>query len=326
MLIEEDIMKPRSFLKLVEIQTKVASVIPFLLGTVYAFYTYNRFNLKNFLLMFVSLICIDMCTTAINNYIDFKKAQKKEGYGYEKHNAIVRDNLKERDVLITIGLLLSIAIVFGILLYLNTNVVVLLLGMLSFLIGITYTFGPVPTSRTPLGELLSGGFMGLIIPFLAVYIHVYDQDIVNIKVDAQDLILSISYLDVLKIFLISLPAATGIANIMLANNICDIEDDIINRRYTLPIYIGKDKALILFRSLYYIGFLAIILSIILKVAPLAVLLALLTYVVVHKNINAFMQLQTKKDTFVFSVQNFVIVNLSLVFTIGLGIIIKLLMA
>jgi len=319
-------MKPKSFLKLVEIQTKVASVIPFFLGTLYAVYTYNRFNVKNFFLMFVSLLCIDMCTTAINNYIDYKKAQKKEGYGYEKHNAIVRDNLKERDVLITIGLLLSIAIAFGILLYINTNVVVLLLGMLSFLIGITYTFGPVPISRTPFGELLSGGFMGLIIPFLAVYIHVYNRDIISITTNANNLILSLSYLDVLKILLISVPAATGIANIMLANNICDIEDDIVNRRYTLPIYIGKKAALVLFRVLYYIGYIAIILSLILKVTPLSVLLVLLSYVVVHKNINAFMKLQTKKDTFVLSVQNFVIVNVSLVLSIGLGIIINLLMS
>lgn len=319
-------MKPKSFLKLVEIQTKVASVIPFFLGTLYAVYTYNRFNVKNFFLMFVSLLCIDMCTTAINNYIDYKKAQKKEGYGYEKHNAIVRDNLKERDVLITIGLLLSIAIAFGILLYINTNVVVLLLGMLSFLIGITYTFGPVPISRTPFGELLSGGFMGLIIPFLAVYIHVYDRDIISITTNANNLILSLSYLDVLKILLISVPAATGIANIMLANNICDIEDDIVNRRYTLPIYIGKKAALVLFRVLYYIGYIAIILSLTLKVTPISVLLVLLSYVVVHKNINAFMKLQTKKDTFVLSVQNFVIVNVSLVLSIGLGIIINLLMS
>lgn len=323
MLIEEDIMKPRSFLKLVEIQTKVASVIPFLLGTVYAFYTYNRFNLKNFLLMFVSLICIDMCTTAINNYIDFKKAQKKEGYGYEKHNAIVRDNLKERDVLITIGLLLSIAIVFGILLYLNTNVVVLLLGMLSFLIGITYTFGPVPTSRTPLGELLSGGFMGLIIPFLAVYIHVYDQDIVNIKVDAQDLILSISYLDVLKIFLISLPAATGIANIMLANNICDIEDDIENKRYTLPIYIGKEKSLMLYKILYYFLYLNILLTILISINSFVVVLTLITFIVVSRNIKIFYDKQTKKDTFSTAVQNFALVNIIYILSICIGILFPL---
>ena len=40
-------MDIKSFLKLVEIQTKVASVIPYLLGTFYVLYRYENFNLKN---------------------------------------------------------------------------------------------------------------------------------------------------------------------------------------------------------------------------------------------------------------------------------------
>ena len=58
------------FFKLVEIQTKVASVIPFLLGTIYALYRFDNFNLTNFLIMLISLLAIDMTTTATNNYLD----------------------------------------------------------------------------------------------------------------------------------------------------------------------------------------------------------------------------------------------------------------
>lgn len=38
---------------------------------------------------------------------------------------------------------------------------------------------------------------------------------------------------------------------MLANNICDMEDDFINRRLTLSIYLGKENVLtfILYSSL-----------------------------------------------------------------------------
>lgn len=149
-------MRVSSFLKLVEIQTKVASVIPFALGTAYAVYRFNQFNVKNFFLMFISLISFDMVTTAINNYLDYKKANKTYGYGYESHNAIVRDKLKESDVVMTIFALLLTATAAGFMLYLNTNIVVLLLGMVSFLVGILYTFGPVPISRMPLGEIFSG--------------------------------------------------------------------------------------------------------------------------------------------------------------------------
>ena len=70
-------MNIKSFLKLVEIQTKAASVTPFALGTLIAIYRFGEFNFMNFLLMFISLLCIDMATTAINNYMDYKKAVRK---------------------------------------------------------------------------------------------------------------------------------------------------------------------------------------------------------------------------------------------------------
>lgn len=315
-------MKIKSYLKLVEIQTKVASVIPFLLGTFYAVFRFNTFKVKNFILMFISLLCFDMATTAINNYIDFKRANRKHGYGYERHNAIVRDNIKESTVIVTIIILVAAAIIFGVLLFINTNIVVLILGIISFSIGLLYSFGPVPISRTPFGEIFSGGTMGFIIPFAAVYIHVFDKNIFNIFVQNGMLNLQINILEIVYILLISVPAAAGISNIMLANNICDIEDDIENNRYTLPIFIGKNNALKVFKALYYIGFISLIILLIIGVVPLVSILALCTFVAVNKNIKIFYDKQTKKDTFVVAVKNFVIVNLTLVITIVVGVILK----
>lgn len=310
-----------SFFKLVEIQTKVASIIPFLLGTFYALYRFNTFNLKNFLLMLISLLCIDMATTAINNYQDYKKAIIKHGYGYESHNAIVRDKLSEKSVKVAIFILLSIATVFGFLLYLNTNIIVLLLGGISFVIGILYSYGPIPISRTPFGEIISGGFMGFFIPFIAIYIHIFDQGIITLGISQGVLSIGVNLLELLYIILISLPAAIGIGDIMLANNICDIDDDIQNNRYTLPIYIGKDKALKIFKISYYIGYLALLVLISLGVAPLICVISLGTYFVVNTHTKLFYENQSKKDTFVLAVKNFVVVNTALVVSLALGVII-----
>lgn len=315
-------MSIKSFLKLVEIQTKVASVIPFLLGSFYALFRFNTFSIENFILMFVSLLCFDMATTAVNNYIDFKSANRKYGYGYESHNAIVRYNIKESTVIGTIFTLLIIAVAFGILLFLNTNIVVLILGVISFIIGILYSFGPVPISRTPFGEFFSGGTMGFIIPFLAVYIHVFHQNLLNIFIQGGMLNIEINIIEVIYILLISMPSIVGIANIMLANNICDIEDDIENKRYTLPIFIGKNNALKVFKVLYYIGFISLIILLVIGVAPLISVLTLGTFVMVNKNINIFYEKQTKKDTFIVGVKNFVLMNLTLVFTLAIGVILK----
>ncbi|WP_242850156.1 1,4-dihydroxy-2-naphthoate polyprenyltransferase [Clostridium polynesiense] len=297
-----------SFLKLVEIQTKAASVIPFLLGTLYAVYRFDTFNLKNFMLMLISLLCIDMATTAVNNYMDYKKAVKTQGFNYESHNAIVSYKLKEKTVLTVIFTLCIIAAALGFMLYLNTDIIVLILGGISFIVGILYSFGPVPISRTPLGEIFSGFFMGFVILFIAVYIHVSQGNLISLSYISGILSLQVNLKEVMYILLISITTMMGISNIMLANNTCDIEDDIENKRYTLPIYIGRKNALKLFKMLYYIIYADIAVLIILGVEPLICGVTLITLIPVKRNINIFYEKQTKKDTFIIAVKNFLIIN------------------
>ena len=319
-------MNFKSFLKLVEIQTKTVSVISFLLGSVYVIYRFKQFDPANFFIMFASLLCIDMATTAINNYMDFKKANIKSGFGYEKHNAIVRDNLKESTVVLILVVLLLLAAGFGLVLVLRTNIVVLLLGTLSFAIGILYSLGPIPISRTPFGEVFSGSFMGLIIPFLAVYIHVYDQNLLNISLTAGQLMISANLIEIVYILLVSWTAAAGIANIMLANNICDMDDDLANFRYTLPIYIGKKNALNVFRALYYSGYLAVAFLVVMRILPILSALTILTLLIVQKNIRQFFRLQSKKDTFVLAVNNFSLMGIVLILTLAVAVIFSMIFA
>ncbi len=315
-------MKVKSFFKYVEIQTKAASMIPFAAGTVYACYRFRSFNLKNFALMLVSLLTFDMATTAINNYIDYKTARKKSGYGFEKHNAIVRDNIKEREALAVIFILVSIAVIAGFMLFLNTNITVLILGMVSFAVGVLYTAGPVPISRIPLGEVFSGFFMGFIIPFLSFYIHVADKQVLTVAIQDGILDIKMNLSETAAVFIYSVPAVAGIANIMLANNICDIEDDLENKRYTLPIYIGKEKALVVFRALYYLSYIAVLIAVIAGILPVISLAFAATLLLVRKNINKFMEIQTKKDTFSLSVENFAVMNITLLSSVAAAIIFR----
>ncbi|MBU3131100.1 1,4-dihydroxy-2-naphthoate polyprenyltransferase [Clostridium gasigenes] len=314
-------MNIQSFLKLVEIQTKVASVIPFMIGTSYAIFKFDNFNIKNAFLMFLAMIFFDMTTTAINNYMDYKKAIKKDGYGYETHNAVVSYNINPKTVRVTIYIMLVIAAVLGIVLVKNTDIVVLALGMVSFTIGILYSFGPIPISRTPFGEILSGLTMGFIITFISVYIHIFDFNIIKITLSLSSnlLGLSLNINELVSIFIVSIPAIVGISNIMLANNICDIEEDIENKRYTLPIYIGKENALKIFKALYYIGFISIIVGVVFRILPWISLVTLIALKPINNNINEFMKLQTKKDTFILAVKNFVAMNGIYIVTIIVGI-------
>jgi len=300
------------FFQLVEIRTKLASLIPFSLGSVYAIYRYKSFNLNNFIIMFISLIAFDMATTAINNYIDNAKAKDNSA----NSNLISKYGISKSKVLLIIFVLLAIAAIAGIMLVLNTNIVVLLLGVVSFIVGILYTFGPIPISRMPLGEVFSGFFMGFIIIFLSVYIHIYDTNIIILTYQNNILSVGINVLEIISIFLVSIPSIVGIANIMLANNICDVEEDILNKRFTLPYYIGRPMALSLFKLLYYIGYVDLIVLVVLKMLPLASLIMLLTFIVVNRNIKMFEDKPIKSENFVLSVKNFVLMNAMQVVVIG----------
>ena len=307
-----------AFLKLVEIRTKIASFTPFLLGNLYLLYHYSNFTILNFILLFFSLFFVDMGTTAINNYQDFLRAEKKEGFNYEEHNAIVNYNLTKKTVEVIIFFLFFVAVVSGLLLYLKTDVILLLIGIISFIIGILYTSGPVPISRTPLGEIFSGFTMGFFITFLTVYIH--NLNLVDLISDSSLLIIQLEYIEIIKIFIFSLPLILGIANIMLANNICDIDDDLANNRYTLPTYISRSSSLKLFSYLYYFSYFSILIAVIFKILPFLSLLSLLSIFKVQDNINKFKKKQDKKETFILSVKNFIIINYLTALTIFIMII------
>ena len=312
-------MKFKAFLKLVEIQTKVASVIPYFTALLYVLYSTKRLNVVNMIIMFFSMVIFDMTVTALNNYFDYQRAEKKHGYNYEIHNSIVQYQLKTSTVKAVILIMALISAALGLLLVFRTNLVTLLLGAACFAIGFAYSYGPLPISRTPFGEIFSGLTMGLGIPFITYYINVFNQGVVNISLQSRVFALSFDAYQIAGIILVSLPAVFGIANIMLANNICDIEDDLPNKRYTLPIVIGRDKAITLLKILFALAYVAILAAVALRVLPLYALLALLTIIPLRKNVKLFAANPTKKDTFGLIVGSFVMITVSLMITICLGV-------
>ena len=46
----------KAYINFIELPTKIASVIPYILGIVYTIYKYDTINLKNVIIMFISMI------------------------------------------------------------------------------------------------------------------------------------------------------------------------------------------------------------------------------------------------------------------------------
>jgi len=286
----------KRFFNYVEIKTKITSLFAFLMTIAYVFYIQEPINWKLTLVFFVSMFIFDLAATAINNYIDTKTNQQTLAF--------------KRNIALTIILvLLGISTVLGVYLAYRTDIVILIIGALCFVCGIFYTFGPVPISRQPLGEIFSGVFYGLFIPFILLYINLPKGTFISFDLSLKTISLDIYVVPILTVLLLSIVPVCTTANIMLANNICDLERDIAVKRFTLPYYLGN-KAIYLFSGIYYTAYVGIILMVAFNILSPICLIALLTIFIVQKNISQFLKIQDKETTFICAIKNYVIIMAS----------------
>jgi len=283
----------KRFFNYVEIKTKITSLFAFLMTIAYIFYIKKQVNWELTLVFFASMFIFDLVTTAINNYIDTKTNQQILDF-------------KRNIALLIIYVLLGISTALGLYLAYRTDIVILIIGAVCFICGILYTFGPIPISRQPLGEILSGVFYGLFIPFIILYINLPKGTFVLLDLNLKTISLDINVMPIIIVVLLSIVPVCTTANIMLANNICDLDKDIEVQRFTLPYYLGK-KAIYLFAGIYYLAYVGIILMVVFKVLSPICLIALLSIFAVQKNINQFLKVQDKATTFICSIKNYVII-------------------
>ncbi|NLW55225.1 MAG: UbiA family prenyltransferase [Firmicutes bacterium] len=280
-------------LSYVEIKTKITSVFPFLMGLAYLRLSGYGIDPLKTVGFFGGMLCFDLTATALNNYCDTKKNQQNLPFARRTARRILL-------------FLLAVSVIFGLFLVYLSDPVVLLLGVLCFIFGIIYSFGPVPLSHGPYGELFAGFFYGLVIPVLLIYLNVPTGGLFSYLLDSGKLSIILELRPVIGLLLLSVVPFCLTANIMLANNICDVQRDLAVNRYTLAYYLGP-KALWLFAGLYYAAYLSVLLMVAAGFLPPLSLLLLLSLFPVQKNINKFFNKQCKEETFSVSIKNFLIV-------------------
>ena len=193
-------------------------------------------------------------------------------------------------------LLLAVSGALGLYLVYLSDLVVLFLGLLCFFFGIIYSYGPVPISHGPYGELVSGFFYGLVIPAILFYINVPGGGFFSYTLAGGNLSIVVDLRAATGLLLLSIVPFCLTANIMLANNICDRERDVAVGRYTLAFYLGR-KALWLFTALYYIAYLSVVVLVGLGfLSPLSLFL-LLSVFPVQRNIKRFWRSSQGRDLY-----------------------------
>lgn len=201
--------------------TLTATFVPVILGTVIALFEASM-NWAIFIAMLLACLCLQIATNLFNEYYDFKRGldtADSVGIG----GGIVRHGLKPQNVLNVAFLLYVIAAAIGVYICMNSSWWLVVIGLFGMAVGYLYTGGPLPIAYTPFGELFSGVLMGAGFVLIAYFVQ-------------TDVISTAS-------LLISFPIAILVGAINMSNNIRDIEEDILGGRKTLPILLGRKRAI-----------------------------------------------------------------------------------
>ncbi|MDG6125401.1 prenyltransferase [Lactococcus formosensis] len=288
-------MNFKIFAELIELKAKTASIFPFILGVAYSLYHYQIANFGPLIIYFVAMFCFNCFVDIWDNYNDYHKAVDTEDYK-KNTNIIGRENLS---LPLIKGLLLfffSISLILGLVVAGLVGWPVFWLGLFCYFIGVFYSAGPKPLSSLPVGELASGLTMGYLIFLICVYINTSTVFIWNFGTLAST-------------FLVALPSTLLIANLMLANNTCDLEEDEGNHRYTIVHYIGKKNALRWWTSAIVLAYISIVVAVVLGlISPLMLLMFILLPFII-KQARPYLQRQVKSETFIASVKILMVFSL-----------------
>lgn len=272
----------QKFNALVQIQTIIISALPYIIGSLMASYYYHHFNLSYCLWLFLAVISSHLAVNGHNQYTDYLRYKKNHVTSY--NNILEKFNISRKWARNVIILLTLVSATIGIILSFKVGWIILLIGFFSYLIGYCYSGGPYPILKTPFGEPASGITMGYNITLLGIYVNIYNIHPFDSFFWA-------------KAIIVACPAIFVIANVMLANNICDVEEDVKIGRKTLPFYIGRKNALIVLCIYYVLAYIFLILSVVLHYLPTLALGGLLTIPLVYRSTRTFVKDPHKETTF-----------------------------
>lgn len=240
--------------ELIRPHTLTAAFVPVLLGTILALLE-GKSNGLLFAAMMLASILIQAATNLFNEYYDFKRGLDTEesiGIG----GGIVRHGMTPQLIMNLALSMYGISLLLGIYICAASSWWLAAVGLVCMLVGYLYTGGPLPISRTPFGELLSGLFMGFLIILIAFFIQT--GYVSNIAV------------------LVAVPSGILVGLINLSNNLRDHDGDKANGRKTLPIVLGPKKATYFMGIMFSVSYLWVVGLIVTKTATPWILLVFLS--------------------------------------------------
>lgn len=252
-------------------RTLAAALGPTILGAAFSYYAFGALHgtglaIFHTILIFLAVVSAQIIANLWNELKDFKSGLDA-GQKIGNAGSLTRGAVTPKLISTMIKVLMIVPIIIG--LYLSATITwwYIPAGIICILISFLYSGGPKPISRTPFGEISSGIAMGFAIVLITGFAWTRE--------------LSLAFL------IPALPATLLVGSIMLTNNIRDIRNDEKHGRRTLPIVLGRDRAISLMSITYIFNFFWIGAWIYLKVLPIPALLALLAIIPAFKTIKIF---------------------------------------
>lgn len=257
-------MTKKQLFAILDPKTWPASVIPVLVGTLYSTYRFGNFRLDLFIAMLLSAVGAQCFANVINDYSDYISGLDTLDTVYDREGSVlVFDGIPLIQVKKLMVYLVVSTLFPALYLLFHGGIIVAVVGIIGFLVAYFYSAGPLPISKTFLGELVSGFTMGGLITWLAYYVQsgYIDKDIV----------------------LISIPLIIYIGSILLTNGLCDIEKDRATR-VTIPILMGRGRSIDILKFSYIMMYIFVFISIVLKILPFSMFLIFLSVPLVVKKL------------------------------------------
>ena len=252
-------------------RTLAAALGPTILGAAFSYYAFGALHgtglaIFHTILIFLAVVSAQIIANLWNELKDFKSGLDA-GQKIGNAGSLTRGAVTPKLISTMIKILMIVPIIIG--LYLSATITwwYIPAGIICILISFLYSGGPKPISRTPFGEISSGIAMGFAIVLITGYAWTRE--------------LSLAFL------IPALPATLLVGSIMLTNNIRDIRNDEKHGRRTLPIVLGRDRAISLMSITYIFNFIWIGAWIYLKVLPIPALLVLIAIIPAFKTIKTF---------------------------------------
>ena len=259
-------------------RTLAAALGPTILGAAFSYYAFGATHgtglaIFHTVLIFLAVVTAQIVANLWNEYKDFKSGLDA-GQKVGNAGSITRGAITPELIVTMIKVLMVVPIIIG--LYLSATITWYYIpaGFLCILISFLYSGGPKPISRTPFGEISSGIAMGFAIVLITGY--AWTRDLSS------------------ALLIPAIPSTLLVGSIMLTNNIRDIRNDESHGRRTLPIVLGRERALSLMSITYLFNFIWILAWIIVGHMTWFSLLAFFSAPLALKTVHT---LSTKTDEF-----------------------------